>query len=156
MKLRVIVIASAALLALAGLFLFTGGRQGTVVVVDVEQVLGKPDAYAKRDLRVRGFIKPGSISRYGEKADFVLTHGNQELRVHFDGTSQLPDTFGDGAPARADGRLDARMQLVSHKVEAKCASKYDAQNLEQIGPHGVPHGPGGPSTRPAQRPAREL
>lgn len=146
MKLRVALIFAAVALALGVLFFFSGRRGGTVVIVDVEQVTSKPEVYANRELRVRGFIKPGSISRYGEKADFVLTHGHKELKVHFDGSTQLPDTFADGAPARADGRLTGELQLVSGKVEAKCASKYDAQSLEEVGPNGIPHGPGGPST----------
>ena len=57
---------------------------------------------------MRGFVKPGSILRYGDKADFVMTLDGRDLKVHFDGGTQLPDTFTDAAPVRADGRMDAR------------------------------------------------
>lgn len=163
MKYRIALICATVIGALLVLFTLSGQRKGTVVVVDVEQVVKGPQAYQGRDLRVRGFIKPGSVSRYGEKADFVLMHGKGELAVHFDGSSQLPDTFADGAPARADGRLQPGLRLVSNKVEAKCASKYDASKLEQgagkagTHPHSIKQDYTYPGTAPAPaRPTRDL
>ena len=131
MKLRMIIIIGVILGSLAVLFFSTGSSvEGTVLLADVTDVLDRPQSYQDRELRVRGFIKPGTILRYGEKADFILTQDGRDIKVHFDGSTQLPDTFADGVPARADGRLKADGKLLSHKVEAKCASKYDAEYAE--------------------------
>ncbi len=138
MKIRMFLIIGGILIALGVLFFATGrGVEGTVLLADVTDVLNRPDHYHDRELRVRGFVKPGSILRYGEKADFVMTLDGRDMSVHFDGSTQLPDTFADGVPARADGRLVGPGKMVSHKVEAKCASKYEAGYAEGKQP---PHG----------------
>lgn len=138
MKVRMTIIIAVILVSLGALFFSTGGSvEGTVLLADVTDVLDRPAVYRDRELRVRGFVKPGTVLRYGEKADFVLTLDGRDIPVHFDGSTQLPDTFADGVPARADGKLAADGKLVSHKVEAKCASKYDAQYAEGKEP---PHG----------------
>ena len=132
MKVRLSIIFGIILSALLALTLFTGGgTAGTLVIADVKEVVTKPERYRNRELRVRGHIKPGSVLRYGEKADFILEFEKSELKVRFDGSTQLPDTFADGAPARADGRLNAKGELISNKVEAKCASKYDAKHADK-------------------------
>jgi len=126
MKIRMIVIFCIIALALALLFFFTGERKSALVLADADRVAVNPASFEDKELRVRGFVKPGSVLRYGDSADFIITLEGKEVPVHFDGSTQLPDTFSDGAPVRADGRLDASHRLVSTKVEAKCASKYDA------------------------------
>lgn len=126
MKIRMILIISILLLSLAALAVFTGkNKGGTVVIADVNEILDNPKKFRNRELRVRGRIKPGSVIRYGDRADFILSYKGKDLKVRFDGSTQLPDTFADGAPARADGTLNEKMELISDKVEAKCASKYE-------------------------------
>lgn len=132
MKLRIALIFGFILAGIAGLALFSGGKSATVLVIDADRVARNAERFRNRDLRVRGFVKPGSVLRYGDKANFVLANEKGELKVRFDGTTQLPDAFSDGAPARADGRLDESGQLVAHKVEAKCASKYDAGHNDAV------------------------
>lgn len=131
MNTRLTMIIGAIVLSLAVLFFATGNTvEGTVLLADVTEITQKPDKFRDRELRVRGFVKPGSILRYGEKADFIMTLDGNDIPVHFDGSTQLPDTFTDGVPARADGHLTLDGKLASHKIEAKCASKYDAGYAE--------------------------
>lgn len=120
------------LAALGALFFFTGSPSGgSVLLADASAVAEDPSDFQDRELRVRGFVKPGTIIRYGEKADFVMELDGSELPVHFDGTTQLPDTFQDAAAVRADGRL-VNGKLVSTKVEAKCTSKYDTEHVDDL------------------------
>lgn len=125
MKPRFVVIAVVFALSMFALFFFTGSGKKGLVLADASLVAATPDKFAEDELRVRGFVKAGSVIRYGRKADFTITLDGKDLPVHFDGSTQLPDTFTDGAPVRADGIL-VNGKLVSHKVEAKCASKYEA------------------------------
>ena len=83
-------------------------------------------AYAKR-LRVGGDIGKGSIVRKGNAVDFILVQEKLNLKVTYDGSDPLPDTFRDGAQALADGKMGRDGVFHANKVQAKCASKYEAK-----------------------------
>jgi cytochrome c-type biogenesis protein CcmE len=78
-------------------------------------------------LRVGGDIQPGSIIKSGTQVSFVLYQGAQKLNVVYAGTDPLPDTFRDNAQALADGRLGPDGVFQASKIQAKCASKYEAK-----------------------------
>lgn len=135
MKLKFIAIISVILCSMAALFFLTGEKKAAIVLADADAVATNLVSFQEKEIRVRGFVKPGSVLRYGDKADFIITLSGKEVPVHFDGSTQLPDTFSDGAPVRADGTLDASNRLVSNKVEAKCASKYETDYAKGQRPH---------------------
>jgi cytochrome c-type biogenesis protein CcmE len=83
-------------------------------------------AYGKR-LRVGGDVESGSIQRAGSQVQFVLVQDKLKLKVAYTGTDPLPDTFRDGAQALADGKLDKDGVFRAAKIQAKCASKYEAK-----------------------------
>jgi cytochrome c-type biogenesis protein CcmE len=83
-------------------------------------------ANAKR-LRVGGDIAPNSIQRSGADVTFTLAQDALRLKVVYNGIDPLPDTFRDGAQALADGRLGADGVFHATKIQAKCASKYQAK-----------------------------
>ena len=78
-------------------------------------------------LRVGGDVKPGSIVRNGSQVKFTLHQGAQVLNVVYAGLDPLPDTFKDNAQALADGKLDPDGVFEAKKIQAKCASKYEAK-----------------------------
>ena len=84
------------------------------------------DGYGKR-VRVGGDIAAGSIQRAGHEIHFTLTQDNLKLNVAYTGTDPLPDTFRDGAQALADGKMGRDGVFHASKVQAKCASKYEAK-----------------------------
>jgi cytochrome c-type biogenesis protein CcmE len=90
--------------------------------------LGKmgDQAYGKR-IRVGGDVEAGSIQRKGATVQFVLLQEQQRIKVAYNGTDPLPDTFKDGAQALADGKLGKDGVFQAGKVQAKCASKYEAK-----------------------------
>jgi len=83
-------------------------------------------AYGTR-LRVGGDVEPGSIQRVGPEVHFVIIQEKQRLSVAYTGSDPLPDTFKDGAQALADGKLDRSGVFHASKIQAKCASKYEAK-----------------------------
>lgn len=91
-------------------------------------------AVGKR-LRVAGDVEAGSIERAGARVQFVLRQEHRKLRVVYRGTAPLPDTFRDGAQAVADGRMGQDGVFEATKIQAKCASKYEA---EPVRPAGAP------------------
>ncbi|MCS7205744.1 MAG: cytochrome c maturation protein CcmE [Leptospiraceae bacterium] len=108
------------------LFFINPDTSQTLLIVDADYVVDNKASLYNKELRIRGFVKPGSILRMGNKAEFIVTHNNKEVLVYFNGKTQIPDTFGDAAPVRIDGRLQPDGRFVAYKIEAKCASKYEA------------------------------
>ena len=83
-------------------------------------------AHGKR-LRVGGDVEQGSIMRNGGEVSFVLHQDALKLKVVYNGIDPLPDTFKDGAQALADGKLGPDGTFQASKIQAKCASKYEAK-----------------------------
>jgi cytochrome c-type biogenesis protein CcmE len=93
-------------------------------ITEVNQMGDK--AYTAR-LRVAGDVESGSIQHVGNQVQFVLVQDKTKLRVAYTGTDPLPDTFKDGAEALADGKLGRDGVFQASKIQAKCASKYEAK-----------------------------
>ena len=89
------------------------------------QQMGK-DAHNHK-LRVGGDVQPGSILKSGAQTSFTLHQGATMLNVVYSGSDPLPDTFRDNAQALADGRLGSDGVFQANKIQAKCASKYEAK-----------------------------
>jgi len=93
-------------------------------IAEVQQM--GPGGDGKR-LRVGGDVEPGSIVRMGRDVYFTLHQEDKKLRVVYRGTDPLPDTFRDRAQALAEGKLGADGVFQATKIQAKCASKYEAK-----------------------------
>jgi len=84
------------------------------------------DSVDKR-IRVGGDVAPNSIVREGREVRFTLAQDQLRLNVVYSGIDPLPDTFKDGAQALADGKLGPDGVFRATKIQAKCASKYEAK-----------------------------
>ena len=90
--------------------------------------LGQMGDQAKgRRIRVGGDVQAGSIIRNGAEVTFVMHQEAKTLKVVYNGIDPLPDTFKDGAQALADGKLGPDGVFQANKIQAKCASKYEAK-----------------------------
>jgi cytochrome c-type biogenesis protein CcmE len=78
-------------------------------------------------IRVGGDVAPNSIVREGREVRFTLSQDKLRLPVVYSGIDPLPDTFKDGAQALADGKLGPDGIFRATKIQAKCASKYEAK-----------------------------
>lgn len=96
-----------------------------------------PKAVDQR-LRVGGDVELNSISRDGRDVHFVLVQEKngvkRRLNVVYSGIDPLPDTFKDNAPCQAlvDGKLGADHVFHATKLQAKCASKYEAKPVAPL------------------------
>jgi cytochrome c-type biogenesis protein CcmE len=106
---------------------FSGFNQSLAYYKTVDELKAmKGDAYGKR-LRVAGNVVPGSIERSSNNlVRFQLEQKGEILPVEYSGKDILPDTFKDGAQALAEGHLSANGSFAATKIQAKCASKYEA------------------------------
>lgn len=83
------------------------------------------DGVDKR-LRVGGDVTTDPVKREGDKVFFTLAQNDLRLQVVYTGIDPLPDTFHAGAQALADGKLGPDGVFHATKIQAKCASKYEA------------------------------
>ncbi len=77
-------------------------------------------------MRIGGAVEAGSIKRLTGRVDFVLLGESKSLPVSYVGNDPLPDTFKDNSMALIEGRPAPDGHFVAEKVQAKCASKYEA------------------------------
>ena len=107
-------------------------------------------AYSSQ-LRVEGFVQPGSIEHNGPHVDFVLNEFESHspkaatgrvLKVSYKGSEPPPDTFKDDAQALAEGTYGRDGVFHANVLQAKCASKY------------APAGPNQPGAQPGTAPAQ--
>jgi cytochrome c-type biogenesis protein CcmE len=87
----------------------------------------------ERRLRVGGDVETNSIKREGREVRFMITQDKLRLPVVYSGIDPLPDTFKDGAQALADGKLGTDGVFHATKIQAKCASKYEAKPTQKPG-----------------------
>ena len=77
-------------------------------------------------MRIGGTVAPGSIRKLSGRVDFVLDGEGKAMPVSYVGSDPLPDTFVDNSQALVEGKPAPDGRFVAERVQAKCASKYEA------------------------------
>lgn len=110
-----------------------GVNDGGAYYKTVPELRAMGDAASSKRVRVAGDVEPGSIKREGQQVKFTLKQEDPKLKtvtklnVVYSGIDPLPDTFKDGSQALADGKLGTDGVFQAQKIQAKCASKYEAK-----------------------------
>lgn len=112
---------------------FSGYGANKSYYVTIAELGGLGEKAYHSQLRVEGFVKPGSIEQNGTHVDFVLdefeSHSpkagtGRVLRVEYKGSEPPPDTFKDDSQALAEGTYGRDGIFHATTLQAKCASKY--------------------------------
>lgn len=116
-----------------------GVRESATYYVTLDELLAMENPGTKR-IRVGGDVADGSIVRLASSVEFRL-HQQDEgmadptvLDVIYTGADPLPDTFRDKAQALCDGYLRSDGKFEATKIQAKCASKYEAAPADDAAP----------------------
>jgi cytochrome c-type biogenesis protein CcmE len=126
-------IAVAIIVGTIGWLAYSGYGSSKSYYVTIAELGGMGDKAYKANLRVEGFVKPGSIEQSGTHVTFVLnefeSHSpkagtGHSLRVSYKGSEPPPDTFKDDAQALAEGTFGRDGVFHANQLQAKCASKY--------------------------------
>ena len=138
----VVILATISWLAVSGI------QESKTYYVTVTELQAMGDQAYSRRHRVGGDVAVGSIQRHDERVSFTLIQDKKTLPVVYVGTDPLPDTFRDRAQALADGSYGRDGVFTAKKIQAKCASKYEAK----------PGGQGTPGTvyEPPRRTAADV
>lgn len=142
-------IAAAIIVGTIGWLALTGAQNNKSYYVTIAELGGMGDKAYHSQLRVEGFVQPGSIEHNGPHVDFVLNEfeshspkaaSGRLLKVTYKGSEPPPDTFKDDAQALAEGSYGRDGVFHASVLQAKCASKY------------APAGPNQPNSSPAAAP----
>jgi cytochrome c-type biogenesis protein CcmE len=126
-------IAAAIILGTIGWLAYSGYGAGKSYFVTVPQLASMGAKAYKSQLRVEGFVQPGSIVQDGPNVTFVLNQyeshspmaaSGRLLKVVYKGSEPPPDTFKDNAMAVAFGTYNGDGVFHATELQAKCASKY--------------------------------
>lgn len=140
-------IAVAIIVATIGWLAYTGYGSSKSYYVTIAELGGMGDRAYRSNLRVEGFVRPGSIERNGTHVNFVLNEfeshsaraaGGRTLRISYNGTEPPPDTFKDDAQALAAGTFGHDGVFHASQLQAKCASKYGPGQPGQARPGTAP------------------
>ena len=150
-------IAVAVIVGTIGWLAFTGYGSSKSYYVTIAELGGLGDKAYHSNLRVEGFVQPGSIEQNGTHVTFVLNEFESHspkaatgrlLKVVYKGSEPPPDTFKDDSQALAEGTFGRDGVFHANILQAKCASKYAPAQ-----PGGQPGmSPGKPAAAPATNP----
>ena len=110
---------------------WTGARESKTYYHTLAELPTLKSSDLRHRMRIGGTVRPGSITRYTGRVDFILEGEGKSLAVSYTAADPLPDTFVDNSQALVEGKLASNGTFVADKVQAKCASKYEAAPGEQ-------------------------
>lgn len=126
-------LAVAVIVGTIGWLAWSGYGASKSYYVTIAELRGMGDKAYTSNLRVEGFVKPGSIEQDGPHVTFVLNEfeshspkaaSGRLLKVVYKGSEPPPDTFKDDAQALAMGTFGRDGVFHANTLQAKCASKY--------------------------------
>ena len=126
-------IAVAIILGTIGWLASSGYKFSKSYYVTIAELGGMGDKAYKSNLRVEGFVQPGSIEQNGTHVTFVMNEfeshnakapSGRVLKVSYKGSEPPPDTFKDDSQALAVGTYGRDGVFHANELQAKCASKY--------------------------------
>jgi len=118
-------------LASLGWLAWVGAKESKTYYHTIVELSALKAGEVRHRMRVGGTVRAGSIARYTGRVDFVIEGEGKSLPVSYTGSDPLPDTFVDNSQALVEGRLAPNGTFVADKVQAKCASKYEAAPGQQ-------------------------
>lgn len=113
---------------------FVGFQESKSYYVTVEEFGNLRAQLQGKTLKVAGDVVEGSIDRSKPQMEFLISSGpRQNLRVRYVGKDVIPDTFKDGSKALVEGGIAPDGVFQARHIEAKCASKYEAEYAKRGG-----------------------
>jgi cytochrome c-type biogenesis protein CcmE len=112
---------------------FSGYGANKSYFVTIAELSGMGDKAYHSQIRVEGFVVPGSIVPNGPNVTFTINEFESHsakapigrlLKVAYVGSEPPPDTFKDDSQALAEGTYGRDGVFHANALQAKCASKY--------------------------------
>ncbi len=129
-------VAVAVIVGTIGWLAYSGYGASKSYYVTIAELGKMGDKAYSSNLRVEGFVQPGSIEQSGTHVSFLLNEfeshtgkaaSGKLLKVDYKGSEPPPDTFKDDSQALAMGTFGRDGVFHANTLQAKCASKYAPQ-----------------------------
>jgi len=126
-------IAAAIIVGTIAWLAFSGVAANESYYKNIPELRAMGDKAYKSNLKLHGFVKPGSIVPSGPNVTFVMNEfeshspkaaSGRLMTVVYKGSEPPPDTFKDDSEAIADGSYGRDGVFHANTLQAKCASKY--------------------------------
>jgi cytochrome c-type biogenesis protein CcmE len=126
-------IAVAIIVGTIGWLALSGAEANKSYYVTIAELGNMGEKAYHSQLRVEGFVQPGSIEQSGPHVTFVMNEFESHspkagtgrvLKVIYKGSEPPPDTFKDDSQALAEGTIGRDGVFHATVLQAKCASKY--------------------------------
>ncbi len=106
---------------------FIGFQESKAYYITVDEYASMKGSVDGKTLKLAGEVVPGSIDRSKPQMEFVISNKDKSIRVQYVGKEIIPDTFKDGTKALVEGKASPDGIFQASHIEAKCASKYEAE-----------------------------
>jgi cytochrome c-type biogenesis protein CcmE len=104
-----------------------GFQESKAYYITVDEYASSKGTLEGKTLKLAGEIMAGSIDRTKPQLEFVIGNQDKNIRVQYIGKDIIPDTFKDGTKALVEGKATPEGVFQASHIEAKCASKYEAE-----------------------------
>ena len=104
-----------------------GFRESSAVYLTIDEYSSKKDDLRGKTVKLAGDVVAGSLDRSKPQMEFVIGSPSSRIRVRYVGQDVIPDTFKEGSKALVEGAIAPDGIFQARHIEAKCASKYEAE-----------------------------
>ena len=106
---------------------FIGFEESKAYYITVDEYSSMQESLHGKTVRLAGDVVKGSIDRTRPQMEFTISSGKSRIKVRYIGTDIVPDTFKDDSKALVEGTVGEDGVFQARHIEAKCASKYEAE-----------------------------
>lgn len=106
---------------------FVGFQESKAYYITVDEYSSMRESLQGKTLKLAGDVVAGSVDRTKPQMEFIIASPKNSIRVRYVGKGIVPDTFRDGSKALVEGDFAADGVFQARHIEAKCASKYEAE-----------------------------
>jgi cytochrome c-type biogenesis protein CcmE len=106
---------------------FVGFQESKAYYITVDEYTSMKGDIDGKTFKLAGDVVSGSIDRSKPQMEFIIGSPASKIRVRYTGKAIIPDSFKDGSKALVEGKIAPDGIFEAHRIEAKCASKYEAE-----------------------------
>ena len=126
---RRFVVGAVLIAAAVGWLVYAGIRSTAEYELGLDTFFPQREAYAGQDVRVRGWVRPGSVQKDARTNvmafDLARQDGTSAVPVAYTGVP--PDMFSEGREVIVEGRWVAGT-FSAKQIMTQCPSKYEAKS----------------------------
>ena len=109
-------------LALLMIFIFKSLEENIVYFLSPTEIYNQTDISIEKKIRVGGLVKINSITKDGDKINFIITDLKKEIIVSYSGI--IPNLFSEGKGVVAEGKLKDKKYFIADNILAKHDENY--------------------------------